>query len=59
MALTRDTQKLDTIYRSPDGQYFFTPDGEGRIFFDDLKEAREETGITSRVALLKKQPEDF
>jgi hypothetical protein len=59
MALTRKAQKLDTIYRTPDGQYFFTPDGDGRIWFEDLKEAREETGIVSRVVVLMTEPDDF
>lgn len=59
MALTRNAQQLDTIYRTPRGLYFFTPDGEGRIWFDSLKEAREDTGIDSRVVVLKSEPEDY
>lgn len=29
-----------------DELFYFSPDGEGRVFFDTLKEAQEETGLT-------------
>lgn len=46
--------RTDVIYHwvSPDGDdemYFYSPDGEGRVFFDSLKEAKENSGITSII----------
>jgi hypothetical protein len=58
-ALTRDQQRTGTVYVLPDGETsFFTPDGEGRIYFDSLQEARDETGINV-VAYLDETPDDF
>jgi hypothetical protein len=55
--LTRENQKIDTIYRidAVEGysghvkpleayQYVVTPDGEGRFYYDSLAEAREQHG---------------
>ncbi len=42
----RDWQRTDTIYVTPDGSAFFTPDGEGRIWYDSKEEAMEDTGLT-------------
>jgi DNA topoisomerase IB len=43
--------KTDVIYHwisidADDELFYFSPDGEGRIFFDTLKEAQEDTGIS-------------
>lgn len=47
MHITRDNQQADVIYVRTDGrEVFFTPDGEGRIWFDSLDEAIDETGLT-------------
>jgi hypothetical protein len=33
-----------------DGEdYFFSPDGIGKVYFDTLEEAKEETGLTKTV----------
>jgi hypothetical protein len=32
--------------------YFTSPDGVGRIFFDTVEEAHEQTGLTSVVHLI-------
>lgn len=42
--LTRDSQRPDHIYRSPDGTCIVTPDGIGRYFYDDLAEAQRQHG---------------
>ena len=63
MSVTRKSQKTDTIYVLPGAEFgdpesvFFTPDGEGRIWFDTLTEAIEQTGITS-VEYLMSNPDD-
>ena len=44
MIITRATQKLDRIYSTPAG-VFVSPDGDGRIWFDSIAEAREATGL--------------
>lgn len=35
----RSWQRTDTVYVTPDGSAFFTPDGEGRIWYDSEEEA--------------------
>jgi hypothetical protein len=45
----------DRIYAEPEGDgwlYFTSPDGVGRIFFDTVEEAKEQTGLTSVVHLI-------
>jgi hypothetical protein len=47
----------DRIYAEFDAQhdywlYFTSPDGTGRIFFDTVEEAQEQTGLTSVVHLI-------
>ena len=32
--------------------YFTSPDGVGRVFFDSLEEAKEQTGLTRVVTLI-------
>lgn len=41
----RSWQRNDTIYVTPDGSAFFTPDGEGRIWYDSAEEAKADTGL--------------
>lgn len=52
---------FDRIYAYADDDgtfhYFFSPDGRGRVEFDSLEKAREETGIRS-VAYLMGKPLD-
>lgn len=55
--LTRQQQKTNTIYVTPDGSAFFSPDGEGRIWFSSRDEAWDETGI-SKIVFLRSYPED-
>lgn len=63
MSVTRKNQKTGVIYVTPgaaEGQsecVFFTPDGEGRLWFDTVNEAKEETGLTKVIYLLD-DPED-
>lgn len=57
LTVTRDTQRLDVIYSCPNGSAFFTPDGEGRIWFDSTTEACDETGIDT-IHILLTEPED-
>ena len=52
--------RTDVIYCEQDVQpagyttwlYFTSPDGVGRIFFDSLAKAKEETGLQSVVHLI-------
>lgn len=54
MATLRDNLKTDTIYKeTKSGQYFYTPDCIGCIWYETLEEAREDTGITDRVIVIK------
>lgn len=62
--ITREAQDLGIIYvvmpaleRDSGDLCFFTPDGEGRIWFDSLAEAMLETGI-DRVVEVETDPED-
>jgi hypothetical protein len=64
MSVTRKSQKTDTIYVTPglakgeEESVFFTPDGEGRSYFNTVEEAKDETGITKVVTLMS-YPDDF
>lgn len=58
MALTRYMQQADTIYVLPSGEAFYTPDGEGRIYYDSPEDAEDETGCTHWV-WLSHFPEDY
>lgn len=51
MSITRKRQGTSYIYIQPDGTCFFSPDGEGRVFFDTVEEAREESGLTRTLRL--------
>lgn len=41
----REDQEAETLYLTLDGGYFWTPDGEGRIFYDSLDEALADLGL--------------
>lgn len=51
MGITRKQQGTDIIYIQPDGMVFFSPDGEGRVWYDSVEEAKEATGITRTLRL--------
>jgi hypothetical protein len=59
MGMTRKQMEIDTIYRTPGDLYFFSPDGEGRIWYDTEEEIRDATGIVDDVVVLMSEPEDF
>lgn len=48
MKITRKNQQSDVIYVTQNypesGSVFITPDGEGRIWYDSIKEAQEQHG---------------
>jgi hypothetical protein len=46
ITITRSTQQVDVIYLVQSGEAFYSPDGEGRVWFDTLEDALAETGIT-------------
>jgi hypothetical protein len=65
MSVSRKNQKLNVIYvvtprveKGLDEGVFFTPDGEGRIWFKSVEEAKEETGLTKVVHLDSEPTED-
>lgn len=39
----RNWQMADTIYTTDTGEVWYTPDGEGRIYYDTPAEALEDT----------------
>lgn len=49
---TRSEQAPETIYIANDGQAFFTPDGEGRVWFDSAIEAQFAYGDDIDIVLL-------
>ena len=57
--MTRAEQRAETVYVTPDGEAFFTPDGEGRIWYDDMDAAIDEHGNDVRVIHLDNDPEDY
>lgn len=63
MSVTRKSQEMGVIYVTPGAandepeSVFFTPDGLGRIWFDTVEEARQQTGITKVVHLMS-EPDD-
>lgn len=61
MSGSRKTLKLDVIYTVPtvrdEQEAFFSPDGEGIVWFDTVEKAKEETGLT-KVTHLMTRPED-
>jgi hypothetical protein len=56
--LTRAQQKTDTIYTTPSGAAFVTPDGEGRYWYDNAEAATAEHGELPIMGL-NKDPEDY
>lgn len=56
--LTRDQQRTDRTYRCPDGSAFWTPDCEGRYWYDSTAEAIADGG-PERVQVLERRPEDW
>jgi hypothetical protein len=56
--MTRAEQVPDTIYVTPDGQAFYTPDGVGRTWYDSDEEAMAEHGDDLTVIVLDVEPED-
>ena len=57
--MTRAQQEVDVIYVLPDETTaFFTPDGEGRIYYDTVAEAIADTGL-DEIIHLSKDPEDW
>lgn len=63
MTVARKTQRLDVIYVTPrhtegkDSGVFYTPDGEGRYYYDTIEEAMEASGLT-KVIRLDAEPKD-
>ena len=41
----REDQEAETLYLTQGGGYFWTPDGEGRVFYDSLDEAVTDLGL--------------
>ena len=56
--MTRSEQQADYAYILPDGQAFYTPDGEGRIWYDSEEDLLEEHTPDGTV-LLDVDPEDY
>lgn len=56
--LTREEQVADTLYIQPDGQAFYTPDGEGRIWYDSDEDALDDVEPAHTV-ILDEDAEDF
>ena len=50
--------KTNVIYVTPSELVYHTPDGVGRVFFDTVNEAKDETGKTKVIYLLT-EPEDL
>lgn len=46
-------------YEQPNDRYFYTPDGEGCIWFDTLEEALEEVDPASGIIVLHQELSDF
>jgi hypothetical protein len=44
MTRKRSSLEVDRLYVDIDGNYFFTPDGIGVVWFEDEHEAVEQTG---------------
>jgi len=59
MGLTRAQQREGIIYVTPSQSVFCVhPDGEGRVWFENVNEAKGDTG-NSKVIYLLEQPEDY
>lgn len=63
MSVDRKSQRMNVIYVMPGAaegkpeNVFYSPDGEGRVFFDTVNEAKGETGIEKVIRLLE-DPKD-
>lgn len=44
--------KTDRIYVTPSELVYFTPDGVGRVYFETVNEAKDETGLDKVVFLI-------
>ena len=57
--ITRDQQEVEVVYVDPSGCAFWTPDGEGRYWFDSLGEALDAhpDGLLAQVVHLDAAPE--
>lgn len=44
MARKRSSLQVDRLYVDIDGNYFFTPDGVGLVYFEDESDALFQTG---------------
>jgi hypothetical protein len=57
----RESLQVERLYyEQPTGQYFYTPDGVGCIWFDTLEEALEETGAFGQnIITLLQELSDF
>ena len=49
--MTRAEQRAEYLYLEPDGGAFFTPDGEGRIYYPSEADALEEHEPVNVVVL--------
>lgn len=49
----RRWQQAETFYVTSTGEVFYTPDGEGRYYYDDLAEALAEVGETRETANIR------
>lgn len=55
----RDDQVADGYYRDEtSGFYFYSPDGEGRYYYDSLAEMIEEHGEPDRLRHVHLDPEE-
>lgn len=63
MSASSNSYRMNVIYVMPGAaegkreNVFYTPDGRGRVYFDTVNEAKDETGITKVIYLLE-DPED-
>lgn len=50
--MSRDSLEVERLYYcEPTGQYFFTPDGIGCIWYDTLEEALADTGAFGQTII--------
>lgn len=50
--ITRATQEVEVIYELEGGECFLSPDGEGRLWYEDVDEAEENHPGCKVVSLL-------
>ena len=56
MRLTRQTQRMDVIYVTTDGDVYVSPDGDGRYWYDTVEQAQEEHGDLPVVRFVTVDP---